>query len=194
MHDDIGNKSIDAFCTSDYYDIHLYSFRSIDAFCTSDYYDIHLYSFRSIDAFCTSDYYDIHLYSFRHLLFLDVHIMPQKNLWMVIRQISMDISDRQGGSGPLVEKGGLTVIFCLPWKYGTLQLLGLFIFHLKAFKEFVYRHRTLTGIGIKSINYLDKLHKLRLRYIKQLLLCVHHIYAYSPHRENMYAATLSFKL
>ena len=63
------------------------------------------------------------------------------------------------------------------WKSQAIRHKGLMKNRLpifEIFKEFVYRHRTLTGKGIKSINYLDTPHKQ----IK--------IYTWCPKKRNMF--------
>ena len=50
--------------------------------------------------------------------------------------------------------------------------------------KFVYRHRTLTGGGIKSIDYLNILHIYKSNIYQP---CI-------PHREKEHVATLNFDL
>ena len=61
-------------------------------------------------------------------------------------------------------------------------------------EKFVHQHRYYTYKYRHQVNNLLKNTQTDTRIYKHLLHCMHHIYPNSSHRENMYAATLSFNL
>ena len=61
-------------------------------------------------------------------------------------------------------------------------------------EKFVYQHRYYSYRYRHHVNNLLKNTQTDFRIYKHLLHCVHHMYPYSPHRENMYSATLNFNL
>ena len=61
-------------------------------------------------------------------------------------------------------------------------------------EKFVYQHRYYLHRYRHHVNNLLKNTQTDTRIYKHPLLCVHHMYPYSPHRENLYAITLNFNL
>ena len=61
-------------------------------------------------------------------------------------------------------------------------------------EKFVYQHRYYPYRYRHHVYNLLKNTQTDTRIYKLLLLCVHYMYPYSSHRENMYAATLNFNL
>ena len=61
-------------------------------------------------------------------------------------------------------------------------------------EKFVYQHRYYPYRYRHHVNNLLKSTQTDTRICKLLVLSMHHMYPYIPHRENMYAITLNFNL